>query len=641
MAMPAARPTVHVARWVTFGALAEAFRPDPTLTVSEWADTHRMLSSVASAEAGAWRTERTPYLREIMDALSVTSPIVRVVFAKGAQIGGTEAGNNWTGYIIAHAPGPMLILMPTDKTAEANVRLRIDPLIEGSPEIRAKVPKRGSKEGGNTLDRKDFPGGVLNIRGANAPANLRSLPIRFLFLDEVDAYELDLDGEGDPIALAQARSRTYGAKRKEFAVSTPTIEGKSRIWTAFEETDRRYYFVPCPECEVFQRIEWSRIRWDSDTSPPYLVCEASGCIIEERHKPRMLAAGEWRATAESSDPLVRGYHLSALYSPLGWFSWRDARDDFLKAKREKDHARLKTWVNTVLGECWAEKGEAPPWEALYARRESYERNRVPAGGLVLTAAVDVQRDRLELELRAWGPRLESWSIDHRVFPGDPSRLDGDRSPWPHLDAVLSETWPHELGGRISVSCMAVDSSDQTQTVYNWARRHPPTKVMTVKGTDDAATLLATPKRIDVRADGKHIPNGVTLWTVGTHVAKSELYGWLRQERPAQGELVPTGWIHWPEYGEEWFRQLTAEQITVKVVRGFRKTQWEKTRERNEALDLHVYGRAAAAQLGVDRWEPRRWDQLRADLTAATPDPQGEGVTARPKVKVTRKPSSIW
>lgn len=629
---------MSLARLVVFGTLAGGFQPDPQLTVSEWADAHRWLSSVSSAESGPWKTTRTPYLREVMDCLSATSPVVSVVFCKGAQVGGTECGNNWIGYVISHAPGPMLCLMPTDKTAEGNVRTRIDPLIDSSPEVRAKVPKRGSKEGGNTLDRKDFPGGVLNIRGANAPANLRSLPIRFLFLDEVDAYALDLDGEGDPISLAQVRARTYGAVRKEFMVSTPTVEGRSRIWSAFEQTDQRYYFVPCPHCGAFQIIKWERIKWADEVSAPFLVCELHGCVIEERHKPRMLAAGEWRATEECSDPTTRGYHISALYSPLGWYSWKQARDDFLKAKREKNTAQLKTWVNTTLGECWAEKGESPPWEALYARREPYDRNHVPAGGLVLTASVDVQRDRLELELRAWGPRLESWSIDHRVFPGDPSRLDGDRSPWPHLDAVLSESWPHELGGRISITCMAVDSSDQTQTVYNWARKHPG-KVMCVKGTDDATTLVATPKRIDVRTDGKLITNGVTLWTVGTHVAKSELYGWLRQERPAPGELVPTGWIHWPEYAEEWFRQLTAEQITVKVVRGFRKTQWEKTRERNEALDLHVYNRAAAAQIGVDRWEPRRWDQIRASLTVATPDPQGEGVTARPKVKIRK--STFW
>lgn len=628
------------ARALVLGDLAAAATPDPRLAVSEWADEHRMLSSVASAEAGPWRTDRTPYLREIMDSLSVTSPVTRVVFAKGAQVGGTEAGNNWIGYVIAHAPGPMLCLMPTDATAEDNVRTRIDPLIDSTPAIRAKIPERGSKEGGNTITRKDFPGGVLAIRGANAPSKLRSLPVRFLFLDEVDAYELDLGGEGDPIALAKARARTFGSKRKEYEVSTPTIEGRSKIWAAYEETDQRRYFVPCPHCGEFQTIEWDRIKWAEDTSAPYLACEHNGCVIEERHKPRMLAGGEWRATAECDDENVRGYHLSALYSPLGWYSWGQARDEFLKAKRSRDPAKLKTFVNTVLGLCWAEKGEAPDWEKLYARREAYERNVVPAGGLVLTAGVDVQKDRLEVEVRAWGPRLESWSVDHRVFPGDPSRLDGDRSPWPHLDAMLSESWPHELGGHVAITAMAVDTGFETQTVYNWARRHSPTRVMPVKGSDTTSTLLSTPKRVDVRADGKLVANGVTLWIVGSSVAKSELFGWLRQERPKEGEASPTGWIHWPQYDDEWFRQLTAEQIVVRVVRGFRRPQWEKVRERNEALDLHVYNRVAAAQVGVDRFDSRRWDQIRAELSASSKTPDAPPATASPKVRP-RKPSSFW
>lgn len=626
---------------VVFGALADGFKPDPRLTVSEWADQHRMLSSVASAEPGRWRTSRTPYLREIMDCLSVTSPVHTVVFVAGAQLGKTETGNNWIGYTIHHAPGPMLCLMPTDQTAEDNVRTRIDPLIESTPAIRERVPRRGAKEGGNTLNRKDFPGGTLVIRGANSPSNLRSLPIAKLFADEVDAYELDLGGEGDPIALAQARTRTFGARRKEYYPSTPTIAGRSRIWQLFEGTDCRHYFMPCPHCGHMQTLEWPSIKWDDDNAPPYAVCEANGCVIEERHKGRMLEAGEWRATRECADPNVRGYRLPSLYSPLGWLSWAQIRDEFLKAKRSKDPSKLKVWVNTMLAQCWEEKGDAPPWEALYARREPYPCNVVPRDGLVLTAAVDVQRDRLEVEVKAWGPRLENWHIDHRVFAGDPSRLEGERSPWPYVDAMLSESWPHELGGRIAITCMAVDTGDQTQAVYQWCRKHPPTRVMAVKGGPPTMSLLlATPKRVDVDAHGVKIPNGVTLWMVGTSIAKSELYGWLRQPRPEPGEPAPTGWSHWPDaLGEEWFKQLTAEQIVTKVVRGYRVTTWEKTRERNEALDLHVYNRAAAAQIGVDRFEPRRWDSIRAQLTAASAQaPDARPVSASPRVKIKK---STW
>jgi phage terminase large subunit GpA-like protein len=635
--------TYDPARFVTHAAWGDALTPDPRLTVAEWADAHRMLSTISSAEAGPWRTSRTPYLREIMDALSVTSPIVRVVFAKGAQVGGTEAGNNWIGYVIAHAPGPMLCLMPTDSTAEGNVRTRIDPLIDSTPAIRDKVPRRGSKEGGNTLDRKDFPGGVLNIRGANAPANLRSLPIRYLFLDEVDAYEFDLDGEGDPIALAQARARTFGRSRKEFEVSTPTIEGTSRIAASYEATDQRRYFVPCPHCGEYQTIEWPRIKWDSDTSAPYLACEPNGCAIEERHKPRMLSAGEWRATAECSDPTVRGYHLSALYSPLGWYSWAQARDDFLTAKREKNEAKLKTWVNTVLGETWKEAGEAPDWELLYARRESYASNWVPAGGLVLTGAVDVQKDRLELEIQAWGPRLEHWTIDRRMLPGDPAVLDGERSPWTALSAVLSESWPHELGGRIAIGVLAVDTGAETQSAYAWCRSQGPGRVMAIKGSDALSTIISTPRPVDIQRNGQTIRNGVMLWQVGVSVIKSEIYGWLRQRRSESDEIKPTGWAHWPDsLDQEHFKQLTSEVLRTKVdKKGYRKRFWSQIRDRNEALDLSVYNRAAAAQLGVDRWTDERWDRLRAELDVGlTPKAAREATPpSTGRMKIRRKPSS--
>jgi phage terminase large subunit GpA-like protein len=617
---------------------ADGLTPDPDLTVSAWADTYRMLDSKGSAEPGPWRTDRTPYLREIMDALSATSPVHTTVVAKGAQLGLTEAGNNWLGYCIHQAPGPILCLMPTDQTAEDNVRTRIDPLIETTPAIAERVPARGSKEGGNTLTRKDFPGGALIIRGANAPSKLRSLPIRYLMLDEVDAYELDLGGEGDPVALAQARSRTFGARRKVFAISTPTIEGRSRIWSMFEGTDQRRYFVPCPHCSEPQTIEWDRIRWDDD-SDPWLACEHNGCVIEERHKGRMLAAGEWRPTADCADPNVRGYHLSALYSPLGWLSWRQVRDEFVAAKREKDVSKLKTWVNTVLGECWAEQGEAPEWARLYARREPYELNRVPKDGLVLTAGVDVQQNRLEVELRAWGPRLESWSIDYRVLTGDVHDLDGEASPWRALAAIVSETWCHELGGRIGLSVMAVDSGFATQAVYRWCRRFPSTRVLAVKGSDTATTLVGRPKHVDVRQDGQVIRHGATLWTVGSSVGKSELYGWIRQEPPKPGELAPTGWVHWPEYDEEYFRQLTAEQLVTRVVRGYRRPQWEKTRERNEALDCAVYTRAAAAIAGVDRFDDRRWDALRQDLSIAFTPELAAVNTPSPQVK--RRGSAYW
>src|SRR6478609_8064235 len=210
-------------------AAAEGALPDPLLTISQWADKYRTLSQRASSEPGRWRNERTPYLREIMDCLSPSSPTERTVFMKGAQIGGTECGNNWIGYVIHQAPGPMMAVQPTVEMAKRNSKQRIDPLIEESEVLRKLVQSPRSRDSGNTVLSKEFPGGVLVMTGANSAVGLRSMAARFLFLDEVDAYPGDVAGEGDPIALAEARARTFGWRRKAFLVSTPTIAGRSRI----------------------------------------------------------------------------------------------------------------------------------------------------------------------------------------------------------------------------------------------------------------------------------------------------------------------------------------------------------------------------------------------------------------------------
>ncbi|MDR0363508.1 MAG: phage terminase large subunit family protein, partial [Bacteroidales bacterium] len=226
-------------------------RPDSILLVSDWSDANRVLSQTASSEPGKFRTERTPYLKEIMDALSPSSSVEKVVFMKGSQIGGTEAGNNWIGYVIDQAPGPMLVVQPTVEMGKRWSKGRLAPLIEDSPCLRGKVRDPRSRDSGNTVQSKEFPGGIVVITGANSAVGLRSMPVRYLFLDEVDAYPPDADSEGDPLTLAIQRTSTF-ARRKIFIVSTPTIQGVSRIEKEFNETDQRYYFVPCPHCGSFQ-----------------------------------------------------------------------------------------------------------------------------------------------------------------------------------------------------------------------------------------------------------------------------------------------------------------------------------------------------------------------------------------------------
>jgi phage terminase large subunit GpA-like protein len=336
-------------------AWALGWKPEPRLTVSQWADEHRMLSSKASAEPGRWDTARTPYLREIMDTLSATHPCQRVVYMKGAQVGGTECGNNWIGYVIHHAPSPTLVVQPTVEVAKRFSKQRIAPMIEATPALRERVAEVRSRDSGNTTFMKEFEGGQLIMTGANSGAGLRSMPIRNLFMDEVDEYPGDVDGQGDPVALAEKRATTFG-RRKVLLVSTPTIKGLSRIEREYLASDQRRFFVPCPECGHCDWMRWENIRWtEGDPGSARLACTGCGTLLEERHKPEMLGRGEWRPTA-AGDGRTAGFHLSSLYSPLGWKSWVQCVAEFLQAK--DDPSRLKTWVNTVLGETWEERGDS-------------------------------------------------------------------------------------------------------------------------------------------------------------------------------------------------------------------------------------------------------------------------------------------
>ena len=603
-------------------AFRAGLRPDPLLTVSEWADRYRRLSGKAAAEPGPWRTERTPYLREIMDSLSPSVPVERVVFMKGSQLGGTELANNWIGFVIHKSPGPMMVVQPTVEMAKRNSKQRIEPLIAESDVLRQLVKSPRSRDSGNTVLSKDFPGGVLVMTGANSAVGLRSMAVRYLFLDEIDAYPGDVDGEGDPINLAFARTRTF-ARRKVFMCSTPLITGLSRIEAAFAESDQRRFWVPCPHCGEFQVLKFERLRWPKgEPQKAAYHCIACEQAFFNHHKSAMLARGEWRPEA-AGDGRTRGYHLSSLYSPVGWYSWDRAADDWEKA--QKDVERLKSFVNLVLGESWQERGDAPDWQPLYDRREDYPIGTVPQGGLFLTAGADVHPNRLEVEVVAWGRGKESWSVDYRVFMGDTARAE----VWRQLDALLEEEFQHASGLRLPIRVMCVDAGFNPRITYDWVRGHPqaswgpagaraahPKTAVAIKGTGRADRLILGASPID--SGGKR--RGTRLWTLGTPVAKSELYSRLRLAPPSAeaGEPFPAGYCHFPRYEEDYFRQLTSES--------FIKGHWVLgPNRRNEALDVRIYSRAAASIYGMDRFTERHWRELEGLLPepSARPEPTPE------------------
>lgn len=593
----------------------DGVKPIERITVSQWSNKYRYLSNVASARPGLYNIEVTPYLRDIADDLSDTSSISEVVFMKGAQIGATEIGNNWIGYTIHIAPAATLMVMPTDETVIKNSKIRIAPMINATPVLRNRINSSKSKEGGNTLKEKEFPGGVLIMTGAGSPTALRSLPIKKLMLDEIDGYELNVGKEGSPIQLAIARTNTYiESGRKIFYISTPTIDGMSAIQKEYNNSDRRKFFVPCPHCGLMQTIEFENIKWE-DGKPETAKLQCQGCmdektgkpkLIDERYKIRMLSKGQWIATnPDFADTKTRrGYHLSALYSPLG-YKWSQAVKEYLAA--QGDDLKMCTFVNTVLGDVWKETVDVPEWSSLYGRRRNYKFNVPPEQVALITVGVDVQKDRLELEIVGWCNNKVSYSLDYRVIPGD---TDGEEV-WAKLERVVNETWTRADGAVLPMRLMCVDSGFNTETVYKFCRKFDTNKVIPIKGRGEKFhAIVGRPQQVDVSRNGKPIGT-MKVWGVGDAVVKSELYGFLRQVA-IDGQPEPTGYCYFPMYDEHYFKMLVSEERRIVVnAKGYREYKWVlPSHKRNEALDCRVYARAAVNVLGVDRWNSEDWEIMR-------------------------------
>lgn len=566
-------------------AFLEGLRPDPDLTVSEWADQYRMLSNKASAEPGPWRTDRTPYLREIMDCMSSSSTIQKVVFMAGAQLGKTEGINNVVGYMISEAPGPAMFVQPTIEMAKRLSKQRLESLIHETPRLAEKVAPARSRDSGNTLFSKEYPGGILLLTGANSATGLRSAPCRWILLDEVDAFPHDVDGEGDPCALAERRASTF-SRRKIILTSTPTVKDMSRIETEYLASDQRRYFVPCPHCGHMQYLQWKNLQWrDGDSRTAAYVCESCGTHIREHYKSEMLRKGEWRATATGEDKRTAGFHLSSLYSPLGWKSWEEIVGEFLRAKN--DAPLLKTFVNTVLGETWEEEvGARLGADGLRERAEFYESNTVPQGASLVTAGVDVQDNRVAVGLYGWGQGEECWLMWHGEIYGDPA----GKKLWSQVDDIINRTYPRADGESVKVSAVGVDSGGHfTSEVYTYCRERRKKGVFALKGQSQRnKPPIGKPSKVDINYKGQVLKNSAELFPVGVDTIKSTLFGRLKHN-----ETGP-GYIHFHnEAGQEYFKQLTAERQVVRYVKGFAIREWKKKPgDRNEALDVLVYSYAA-------------------------------------------------
>lgn len=592
---------------------SRGLRPDPLYDLAEWSDQFRVLSSKASAEPGKWRTDRTPYLRKIMSCLSSSSQYERIVFMKGSQIGASECAVNWLGYIIDKCPAPVLIVQPTVDLAKKFSKQRLEPLLESTECLHGKIMKKKSRDSDNTMFMKGFEGGVMLLAGSNSASGLRSMPIRFAILDEVDAYPDDVDGEGSAVDLAIRRTATF-SRRKIFMPSTPTIEGMSKIAAMYEQTDQNKFFVPCPDCNHFQTIEFENLTFDRDAQDKPIIdtvklkCVECQSQIPEYKKTEMLARGEWRALVPSqADRKVIGFHLNSLYSPVGWYAWGQAVKDYHDS--QNNSTKLKTFVNTVLGETWKEKGDAPDWRRLYDRREDYPIGIVPAGGCVLTAGVDVQKDRLEVMITAWGRGMQSWMVEYRVLRGDTS----DKAVWDELGQLLFEDFHHENGYVMRVTKMLIDSGFNTQSVYRFVLNQSPINVATVKGSDTLQTIISNAKAVSLIDNGIKRRTSLRLHMMGSSTIKHEVFAWLRADDLPDSTTKPFGFAHFPQMDVDFFKGLASEQLIKKKVRGYDRYYWTKVFDRNEPLDTFVMNRAAAHMLGLDRWKERRWDVMEGQL----------------------------
>jgi phage terminase large subunit GpA-like protein len=591
----------------------EHFNPPPDITISEWAMRNRTLPKGTTSRPGPFRPE--VFQIEMMD--TILNPLVHeVVIQKSTQVGFTDAVLlNIIGYFIDADPRPIMYVLPTIDNAKDKGKKAVTPMIESCPVLRRKIKPPTSRRAGNTLALKEFPGGFLKLTGANSGAGLRSDPVPVVLFDEVDGYPLDVEGEGDPIAIGTRRTDAY-PDYKIVKGSTPAkAKGVSPIERDFLRSDMRRFFVPCPFCKLEQVLWWRdpvtkeyRLTYetndDHQVNPATVAFICAGCKakIPERYKQQMLNAGKW--IAEMPDRPIAGFHINALYSP--WReNWLALAQEWHEANQEKNAEKLKAFINLRLGETWEEAGDAIEALTLKSRLEAYQAE-VPDGVGLLTASVDVQGDRLEAVVKGWGDKEESWLVAYQQFFGDP----GQEQVWNDLDEFLLTSWEHGSGRKVKISSTMIDSGgSHTDSVYRFVRARQGRRIFALKGSSESGKEIL----------GKFSTNNqlrVRLFTIGTDTAKDRIFA--RLKIPAHGP----GYMHLPDFiDEEYLLQLTAEKAVRRYKRG-RGTvrEYVKTRARNEALDLEVYALAALYVLGQATL--RRLGELAEDLKKPPEEPGG-------------------
>jgi phage terminase large subunit GpA-like protein len=574
------------------------FMPPPELEISDWADQNIYVPR-GTHRPGLWDTNYTPYLRKILDSVKYNESVVLMC---SAQIGKTASLTAAIGYFIAHEPAAILFVAATVEMAEAFSKEKLAPLLAESPIFRDKIRDPRSRDSGNTLRHKEFPGGFVTLAGANSPAGLASRSIRVLLADDIDRFPSSAGTEGDPLAIAQKRTTSFWNKR-QFVNSTPGNLTTSAIYPLFENSNQQQYLIPCPHCGTFQILDWERFLYSGkgtespDFSDLHHDCANCDRPIPEGQKANWLLKGRWQA---QKDHRVQGFHLWEAYSP--WVRWLEIAQRYEIAR--KDRETLKVWTNTSLGLPWEEtEGERPDWEKLHFRAEAegHPLGTVPDGALLLTAGVDVQGDRLEVSIWGWGKGQEGWLIDYQKIWGDPKEPDA----WKTLEKYLTQGWRHPSGIDLIIRATCIDSSYLTDVVCAAVRSRKSLRWTPIMGRAGQRPSISSPINQEISHQGKKVARGIKVWIVGVDGGKSAIYSRLNL---AEGDRA----LHFPKGLDlAYFEGLCGEVLVTRKRNGLPHYAWEKLEGvANEPLDTAVYAWAAAHLCGFSRFN---WDRERRKL----------------------------
>lgn len=557
----------------TINNASRHLKPPPDLKPSEWAEQNIRIP-IGNAVPGLIRFDHAPYQREPLD-MTANPECQRITLMWSAQVGKTTLALCAQGYKIGQDPQSQIMMQPSQGDLGTWLETKFNPLVATNDELERLIAKPRGREGVNNQRMKSYPGGFLMFSWSGSPKTMRGRSAPFIVCDETDGY--DKSTEGHPVSLLWQRAATFGDRRKLLEISTPTIKGGSWIESAFDEGDQRRFYVPCADCGAKQPLEWANVTWDEgEPQTAKYACRNCGVMWGDGERIAAIRKGEWRAREQFKGHA--SYHLNELYSCFRKLG--DIAQSFLEKKRAGD---LQTFVNVSLAETWEEQGEGVDRHILQTRVEDWGAFW-PEQTVLAVAGIDVQDDRLELEILGIGRDEETWSLAYHVIRGDPS----SNQVWQDLDEILFATYRTADGREMAIRCACIDTGGHhTQSTYKYIKPREGRRVFGIKGVGgEGRPLVGRPAKNNI---GK-----IRLFPVGADTAKELVYSRLRITEPGPG------YCHFPADREsEYFDQLTSEQLVTKYVRGHAKRTWVKTRRRNEALDVRCYAMAALYILNVN------------------------------------------